>query len=105
MNLMTTLGLVLGWVVAFVIVVITLRRFPFSIVQELIVVFSGVVAGILSAWFELRFIPAYARSMSAGRMLLSRTLFYVIMLRFSRHVSGIWSTRPWQLSHPTPTAM
>ena len=69
MNLMTTLGLVLGWVVAFVIVVFSLRRFPFSIVQELIVVFSGVVAGILSAWFELRFIPAYARSMSAGRML------------------------------------
>jgi len=67
------------WIVAALLVHWVVRRVPTHLGREFAAVATGATIGLASAWFELRLIPRYARSLTVGGLILARTFFYVTL--------------------------
>jgi adenylate cyclase len=68
-----------GWIGAALLVHWIVRRVPTHLAREFTATATGAVIGLGSAWFELRLIPRYVRSLTVGGLLLVRTFFYVTL--------------------------
>jgi adenylate cyclase len=53
---------------------------PYEPTQPVVTLAFGVVAGALSAAFELVVLPRYVRRLTSGRVLLVRTAYYVVVI-------------------------
>ena len=72
-------GTVTGWVAATFLTALLFTTED-EAVRPLFTLGFGVAAGLVSAWFELRLLPRYLRRLTAGRLLLVRTLFYAVIV-------------------------
>ncbi len=72
-------GTVAGWVLAAFLTRLLVATDEAPLHVSITLAF-GVIAGLLSVWFELRLVPRYLRRITAGRLLLVRTFFYTGMI-------------------------
>ncbi len=82
----TALWITCGWIGAALLVHWIVRRVPTHLAREFTATATGAVIGLGSAWFELRLIPRYVRSLTVGGLLLVRTFFYVTLCAVVIHV-------------------
>ena len=75
-----------GWIAAALLVHWIVRRVPTHLARELTAVATGALMGLGSAWFELRLIPRFVRSLTVGGLLLVRTFFYVTLCAVAIHL-------------------
>ncbi|MGH2362469.1 MAG: adenylate/guanylate cyclase domain-containing protein [bacterium] len=75
----TALWITLGWIVAALAVHWVVRRVPTHLAREFTAAATGAFIGLVSAWFELRLVRRWLRSLTVGGLILARTFFYVAL--------------------------
>ena len=75
-------GTVSGWVAATFLAALLFVTDE-EVFSPLFTLGFGVMAGLVSAWFEFRLLPRYLRRLTAGHLLFVRTLFYAAIVALS----------------------